>query len=229
MKPAADAVTIYIDGAAVAAEAGESVAAVLLRQSAALVAHHAGQRQSRRAPYCMMGVCFDCLAERRRRSLGADLPDRGARRHARRAPARQAERRSMTQTCDLLIVGAGPAGMAAAVAAAPLGLDVLRGRRAAGARRPDLARRSRPSPQRRAARSSAPLSAGACRSPRRFRASGARLRAGHPALADRAGLSRCSSAATRKARHRRGARRSCWRPARRSGRCRFPAGPCRAC
>ncbi len=40
---------------------------------------------------------------------------------------------------DLLIVGAGPAGMAAAVAARRFGLDVRRGRRSAGARRPDLA------------------------------------------------------------------------------------------
>jgi D-hydroxyproline dehydrogenase subunit gamma len=57
-----NAVTIYIDGAAVAAEAGESVAAVLLRQRP-LWSRTTPISESRRAPYCMMGVCFDCLAK----------------------------------------------------------------------------------------------------------------------------------------------------------------------
>ena len=60
-EPAASPVTLYIDGAAVAAEAGESVAAVLLRQSP-LWSRTTPVTQSRRAPYCMTGVCFDCLA-----------------------------------------------------------------------------------------------------------------------------------------------------------------------
>jgi len=55
-------VAIEIDGESVTAEPGESVAAVLLRQE------HGWSRLSpisltRRAPYCMMGVCFECLAE----------------------------------------------------------------------------------------------------------------------------------------------------------------------
>jgi predicted molibdopterin-dependent oxidoreductase YjgC len=57
-----NAVTIYIDGAAVTAEAGESVAAVLLRQRP-LWSRTTPISESRRAPYCMMGVCFDCLAK----------------------------------------------------------------------------------------------------------------------------------------------------------------------
>jgi D-hydroxyproline dehydrogenase subunit gamma len=56
------AVTIYIDGVRVVAEAEESVAAVLLRQTEAWSRLTPG-RQNKRAPYCMMGVCFDCLAE----------------------------------------------------------------------------------------------------------------------------------------------------------------------
>lgn len=59
-EPTAQSVTIYIDGAPVAAEAGESVAAVLLRQSP-LWSRRTPITQSPRAPYCMMGVCFDCL------------------------------------------------------------------------------------------------------------------------------------------------------------------------
>jgi hypothetical protein len=55
-------VNIEIDGTSVVAVSGESVAAVLLRQS------DEWSRQTpvsgcKRAPYCMMGVCFDCLAE----------------------------------------------------------------------------------------------------------------------------------------------------------------------
>jgi predicted molibdopterin-dependent oxidoreductase YjgC len=58
----AKAVTISIDGVEVIAEAGEMIAAVLLRQP------HAWSRTtpvtgSKRAPYCLMGICFECLAE----------------------------------------------------------------------------------------------------------------------------------------------------------------------
>ncbi|MFZ4213761.1 (2Fe-2S)-binding protein [Pantoea endophytica] len=55
-------VVIYIDGEATEAEAGETVAAVLLRQRR-LMSRTTPVQMSERAPYCMMGVCFDCLAE----------------------------------------------------------------------------------------------------------------------------------------------------------------------
>ena len=54
--------TIDIDGVSAEAEPGESVAAVLLRQ-AETWSRTTPVTQSKRAPYCMMGVCFDCLAE----------------------------------------------------------------------------------------------------------------------------------------------------------------------
>lgn len=57
----APALTIYIDGEAVTARAGESVAAVMVRQ-ASPVTRSTPVNGSPRAPYCMMGVCFDCLA-----------------------------------------------------------------------------------------------------------------------------------------------------------------------
>jgi len=60
--PGDEAVTIYVDGEAVSAEAGESVAAVLLRQSEAWI-RMTPVLGSQRAPYCLMGVCFECLAE----------------------------------------------------------------------------------------------------------------------------------------------------------------------
>lgn len=61
-EPQAEAITIYIDGAPVAAESGESVAAVLLRQGQTW-SRTTPVTQSRRAPYCLMGVCFECLAK----------------------------------------------------------------------------------------------------------------------------------------------------------------------
>ncbi|MGP1615471.1 MAG: (2Fe-2S)-binding protein [Pollutimonas bauzanensis] len=59
--PGAQALSLTIDGMPVEAEAGETVAAVLLRQ-AVPIARSTPVRGSPRAPYCMMGVCFDCLA-----------------------------------------------------------------------------------------------------------------------------------------------------------------------
>jgi predicted molibdopterin-dependent oxidoreductase YjgC len=60
--PGRHAVTIYIDGVPVAAEMGETVAAVLLRQPEGW-SRKTAVSQSPRAPYCLMGVCFECLSE----------------------------------------------------------------------------------------------------------------------------------------------------------------------
>jgi predicted molibdopterin-dependent oxidoreductase YjgC len=60
--PGPDAVTIFIDDVPVAAELGEMIAAVLLRQPEAW-SRRTPVSLSPRAPYCMMGVCFECLAE----------------------------------------------------------------------------------------------------------------------------------------------------------------------
>lgn len=60
--PERGAPTIEIDGVPTVVEPGESVAAVLLRQTEAW-SRLTPVTRSRRAPYCMMGVCFDCLAE----------------------------------------------------------------------------------------------------------------------------------------------------------------------
>jgi predicted molibdopterin-dependent oxidoreductase YjgC len=54
-------VSLFVDGHPIGAAEGETVAAVLLRTPP----HYARTTQisgSRRAPYCMMGVCYDCLA-----------------------------------------------------------------------------------------------------------------------------------------------------------------------
>ena len=51
-----------LPGQPVAAEKGESVAAVLLRQTQGWC-RTTPVSQTPRAPYCMMGVCFECLVE----------------------------------------------------------------------------------------------------------------------------------------------------------------------
>ena len=61
-EPGAGALTIDIDGAPTAAEQGDTVAAVLLRQPEPW-SRLTPVSLSKRAPYCMMGVCFECLAE----------------------------------------------------------------------------------------------------------------------------------------------------------------------
>lgn len=53
--------TLTVDGQSVTAQPGESVAAVLLRQPTP-ASRSTPVHGSPRAPFCMMGVCFDCLA-----------------------------------------------------------------------------------------------------------------------------------------------------------------------
>lgn len=62
LDPAADAVRFRYEGREITARAGDSVAAALL------AAGETGLRATPvsgalRSPYCMMGVCFDCLVQ----------------------------------------------------------------------------------------------------------------------------------------------------------------------
>ncbi|EPX80535.1 (2Fe-2S)-binding protein [Salipiger mucosus] len=54
------AVTVMVEGQEVEAWEDETVASLLLRHFG--TARLTPVSQSPRAPYCMMGVCFDCLA-----------------------------------------------------------------------------------------------------------------------------------------------------------------------
>lgn len=58
---AQDRIVVTIDGVEIEAEAGEPVAAVLLRSESWRAGTHPVSGQPR-AAYCMMGVCFDCVA-----------------------------------------------------------------------------------------------------------------------------------------------------------------------
>ena len=53
-------VMVIIDGVVVEADARDSVAAALLRYGAPAVQSNKASGQPR-GPYCMMGVCFECL------------------------------------------------------------------------------------------------------------------------------------------------------------------------
>src|SRR5258708_28014514 len=59
-EAAVGAVTIAVGGASVAARAGDSVAAAVLA-SGIWAFRTSGVSGTARGPYCMMGVCFDCL------------------------------------------------------------------------------------------------------------------------------------------------------------------------
>jgi sarcosine oxidase subunit alpha len=53
-------VTIFVDGAIATARDGDSVAAAVLAAGHA-ACHSSAVSGAARGPYCLMGVCFDCL------------------------------------------------------------------------------------------------------------------------------------------------------------------------
>ena len=127
MRPV-EAVRITFDGTGIEALPGETVAAALA--AADVVALRQTRSGAPRGPYCGMGVCFDCLVTvdgrpnqracltkvvagmdiRSTPGTGAALPPPGA--------AEEID-------CDVLVVGAGPAGLSAARALARAGARVI--------------------------------------------------------------------------------------------------------
>ncbi|RYY26096.1 MAG: (2Fe-2S)-binding protein [Sphingomonadales bacterium] len=61
-RAVATAVSITLDGQPLSVEEGEPIAAILLRQSF-IYARRTPVTGTARAPFCMMGVCFECLVE----------------------------------------------------------------------------------------------------------------------------------------------------------------------
>ena len=131
-KPAAFEFTF--NGMPVQARSGQTVAAALLA---------AGIRNLRRTDtghdrgvFCGMGICHDCLVEidgaANMRACVAQVTEGLAVRSQQVRPDAIVERNEMlgipparSESPDVLVVGAGPGGLAAAEAAASLGADVL--------------------------------------------------------------------------------------------------------
>ena len=61
-EPTTDSVTVDIEGVAVSVPAGQSVAAAVLAHGL-MPTRNTAVSGKPRAPFCMMGVCFDCVME----------------------------------------------------------------------------------------------------------------------------------------------------------------------
>ena len=139
LEAAPATVEITFDGAPLEARATDTVAAALV--AAGELACRETADGGRRGLFCGMGVCQECLVavdglpgQRACMTPVRDgmvverqpaRPDLAAL-AAREAPAAAAAPRpARERVCDLLVVGGGPAGLAAAVAAAEAGLDVV--------------------------------------------------------------------------------------------------------
>lgn len=123
------------EGRAIAAHSGESIAAALL------CAGEAGLRETaaggRRGVFCGMGVCAECMVLVDGAPVRACMTGAAPGIDVQPAPARavpiaeiNAQAGALLDALpelypDLLVIGAGPAGMAAARASAAAGLDVL--------------------------------------------------------------------------------------------------------
>ena len=227
IERAAEPVCLSFDGAEVEALPGETLAAAL--SAAGILAFRRTAKGSPRGLYCGMGACFDCLvtvdgkANQRACLVKAQAgmvvasapPDAPL-------PLAPAPAAIEDRACDLLVVGAGPAGLAAAEAAAAAGAQVVvldeRGEAGGQYLKPLAASHAHAAPDRQFRQGDALRAAaqgGRGRDPdRRHRLGRLRRRtrsppwsATPPSPSARAGWS--------------------WPPARMNARCRSPAGPCR--
>src|SRR3984957_12043672 len=132
IRPVGRPITFQFDTTPIPALEGETIAAALSAEGIVAFRHTA--RGAPRGLHCGMGACFDCvvtvdgrIGQRACMTKAADgmivtgdailpLAALGA-----KPTGAQAEDRA----CDLLVVGAGPAGLAAASAAAEAGADVV--------------------------------------------------------------------------------------------------------
>ena len=128
MRPA-EPVRITFDGTEIEALPGETIAAAL--SAADIVAFREAPSHAARGPFCGMGVCFDCLvtvdgrpgqrACLTRVAAGMNVESDPVGAVSAPPPAMAAEKIS----CDVLVVGAGPAGLSAARALAQAGATVI--------------------------------------------------------------------------------------------------------
>jgi len=134
-RPSGAPIRIRFDGVEIEALAGETVAAALA--AADIVAVRRARSGAPRGPFCGMGVCFDCLVTidgkpNQRACLakvapGMDVRSTLADEPAPIRPAAPAGTAAPAEeiACDVLVVGAGPAGLTAARGLARAGLRVI--------------------------------------------------------------------------------------------------------
>lgn len=122
-------VSLKFDGQEIETIEGETVAAALA--AAGVTSMRQARSGAPRGPFCGMGVCFDCLVTiDGRPSQRACLTKIRAGMDVRSAPVAAppaVEPTAATEeiACDVLVVGAGPAGLSAARALALAGADVI--------------------------------------------------------------------------------------------------------
>jgi NADPH-dependent 2,4-dienoyl-CoA reductase/sulfur reductase-like enzyme len=132
VHPSRATLTITFEGRTLACFAGDSVSAAML-DAGELVCREAADG-SPRGVFCGMGVCYECLVTidgrpGRRACMtpvrgGMEIGIQPSRPSLAGLPARPAPlRRELA--CDVLVIGAGAAGMAAASRAAEAGVDVV--------------------------------------------------------------------------------------------------------
>src|SRR5690349_10608861 len=129
MRPAGPPVAFRFDGREIEALEGETIAAALA--AAGVVAVRQARSGAPRGPFCGMGVCFDCLVTvdgqpSQRACLTRVAPGMEVRSspEATATPAGPAQPAEEI-ACDVLVVGAGPAGLSAARSLALAGADVV--------------------------------------------------------------------------------------------------------
>ena len=129
MRPAGAPVRLRFDGREIEALPGETIAAALA--AADLVAVRQARSGAPRGPFCGMGVCFDCLVTvDGRPSQRACLTKVQAGMEVQSAPVATPRLSQPVPpadeiACDVLVVGAGPAGLSAARSLALAGADVI--------------------------------------------------------------------------------------------------------
>ncbi|MDE2198952.1 MAG: FAD-dependent oxidoreductase [Rhodospirillales bacterium] len=126
------AITIAFDGAPIPAIEGETVAAAL--SAAGLLTFRHTPSGAPRGLHCGMGACFDCVV-----TIDGRIGQRACMTKAQDGMAVQGDAPATLaplaaepaaphcemRACDVLVVGAGPAGLAAAIAAAEAGASVV--------------------------------------------------------------------------------------------------------
>src|SRR5215470_17072024 len=128
LRPAGP-IAFRFDGRELSALPGETIAAALA--AAGIVALRQARSGAPRGPFCGMGVCFDCLVTvDGRPSQRACLTKVSAGMDVRSAPVAATAPSDPAQPteeidCDVLVVGAGPAGLSAARSLALAGADVV--------------------------------------------------------------------------------------------------------